>query len=51
MNSTFKSRKNLMALIQDKTESSSVRNLKITANILVILLYLLAGLDYFFAIY
>lgn len=46
-NSNFKSRKALKAVVNDESEPSSVSNLKRVANVLVLVLILLAFLDYF----
>lgn len=46
-NSNFKSRKALKAVVNDESEPSSVSNLKRVANVLVLILILLAFLDYF----
>ena len=46
-NSTFKSRKTLNQVINDRRPPSSVRNLKWTANILMLSLFIIAGVDYF----
>ena len=46
-NTTFKSRQALNAVINDRTPPSSIRNLKITANLLIISLFIIACVDYF----
>ena len=46
-NTTFKSRKALNAVINDRTPPSSIRNLKITANLLIVSLFIIACVDYF----
>jgi PAS domain S-box-containing protein len=46
-NTTFRSRKALNAVINDRTPPSSIRNLKITANLLIVSLFVIACVDYF----
>ncbi len=50
-NNTFKSRKALNTLINDRSEPSALRNLKLTANIVLVILLIIAGFDYFIAAY
>lgn len=42
-----KSKKALNKVINDQTTSSSINNLTLTANILLITLFLIAGFEYF----
>lgn len=46
-NSNFKSRKALRAVVSDESEPSSISNLKRVANLLGLILILIAFLDYF----
>jgi hypothetical protein len=47
---TFKSRKIMNSIINDKTVPPAIRNLKYTANILILALFIIAGVDYFITI-
>jgi hypothetical protein len=47
---TFKSRKALTTVVNDKTPPSSVKNLRWTVNLLGLALFIIALLDYIFAI-
>lgn len=46
-NSNFKSRKALRAVVSDESEPTSISNLKRVANLLGVILILIAFLDYF----